>query len=250
MHGHEADMNTPRKPDELPAWVAGLLEQDRRARRVARAVEALVNWKQQEANLLADARSQRGELAEGLSRLNKTIGQLVPAVELLESASKQQQALTEAHYERAVVEPMVAHLLAVVDLAREGRDQGGPDGDADAGPLREHLQAVSDGLEQFLGAYGVELFRTPAGTKPNRKTARPVQRHLTGAKERDGCVARTLRLGARRNQRVLRVEKVAVWRYQPPQEAKAGSTVDPEISRNNDGEENEHDDAEHLDAGN
>lgn len=208
-----------------PAWIDGLVEYHHRQQRMARAVEALVQRTRQDAKLLTAARRQRSELVAELKRLRKMIEELTRTMQLLEDASNQQKVLAEAHYERHVIEPMVAHLLPVLNLAQEGLD----DSDAGGGE-RRWLQAVRDALEQFLVGYGVELFQSPVGTRPDLKLARPVQTETTQEPQQDGCVARSLRVGARRGDRVLCVEKVALFRYEAAPEPDGRCDGEPEAA--------------------
>ena len=234
MDAREADSPVRQTNAELTESVRGVLAAERRAQRTARGIEALLHWARREGETSNAAQRERRQLIESVGRLARTVEELVTAAKLLEAASAQQQLLGETHYERHIIEPMVSQLLLVMDLADEVLGQGESDG-----AWSKCVQAMCDGLEAFLQGYGVELYRTPAGGQLALKTARPIQSQVTHRREFVGRVARSLRAGARRGDHILRVEKVAIYRYEAPEQTRLGSSIRPDGAQSNRHKESE-----------
>jgi molecular chaperone GrpE (heat shock protein) len=144
------------------------------------------------------------------ARLARAVEALCQRQDVLEGASQQQRILSAEFFEQRVIDPLVHWCIPIVALI----DQTKPS-DAAQQPPDPTLQAVRAQILELLGAYGVESCPSSEGQAFDPKRMRPVATESTNQRDLDRTVARTLRVGWQRNQRLLQPECVTVYRYEP-----------------------------------
>jgi len=151
------------------------------------------------------------ERIEGNARM---LQDLLDRQNLLEEASRQQQLLSQEHYEQHVIEPLTRQLCSILDLCKTELD------DENASSYQS-LQAIHQQVLELLAVYGCEPLQSQAGQAFDPATMRPLEWHQTGWLERDRQVAESLQMGFRRGKRILRFESVALYRARSQEEGEA-----------------------------
>ena len=77
------------------------------------------------------------------------------------------------------------------------------------------LGAIRSYVEQMFFTYDVETFSSPVGSPYDSARMQAIQARPTVDRALDTTVVRSMRCGVRRGERILRPEKVEMYRYGP-----------------------------------
>ncbi len=203
----------------VPAWLKEIVHFVAKQHHIKQTVDQLPKMiSSMEATIAGQNQIIRG-LNQGVGTLGRMFQDLLQTSQLLENASKEQKLLSERHYQEHVIDPLVRSVVPLVHLVDEARQNSSPDEGGSNHPTV--LDAVHKGIQEFLFNYGLELFQSKQGAAFDRQSMLPIQIESTNVKNLDFTVARSLRCGARRDQRILRPEDVVVYRF----EAQAARTA-------------------------
>lgn len=144
-----------------------------------------------------DFKSVKQQL-EGLTSMNN----------LLENAGKTNQLLGQDHYNQHIIEPMMRSLFPVFDLIADSRKHHHDS-------TNKAMDSVYSQLQQFIANYNIEIVEHTAGDSFNPKTMRPIKWEITSEEHLEKTVARSLLIGFRSGPRLLRMETVSLFKYQP-----------------------------------
>ena len=163
-----------------------------------------------------EAQSLQGR---SLQKLEGSVLKLTEAVEALygkqdclEQTSRQQTLLSEQHYQRHIIEPLVRRVFPLIDMLLEATS--GSDGQPHPNDQLDLLEALKAELHELLAGYGVEPIRATAGSVFEAKTMAPARLVPTYRQENDKMVESMLRLGFRRGEQILRAAMVSIYRFE------------------------------------
>jgi molecular chaperone GrpE (heat shock protein) len=166
---------------------------------------------------LRQAATKQQQLAYSLQTIEKQLEALILQNRLLENASKENRLLTQDHYQQCIVEPMARSLFAVFDDIEGARRRCGETEQIDSSAVCGTLDGIYIHLRQFLSIYQIEPIRHSPNSRFDPKVMRPIKVIATENKDLNNCVAVSLQAGFRwREDRLLRPESVAVYRYEKP----------------------------------
>jgi len=128
----------------------------------------------------------------------------------MEEASRQQTLLSQQHYDRHVVEPLTRRVFPLIDMLSDASKNND-------GQHLDILEAIQADLHELLAGYGVEPIFVSVGDIFDAKTMQPVHFVPTHRVTKDKTVEFMVRPGFRREERVLRVAMVGLYRFENPQ---------------------------------
>ena len=131
----------------------------------------------------------------------------------IQGLEKTGQVLSEQFYEDKVVQPMVRGLFPIIDLIEDAREKL-INNQSLSLLTSEYLIACRTQLEEFLGYYNITSFRHEAGEQFAPKYMKPVKTALTTQPEQEGRIAGSLQCGFNKQDRILRLESVSLYKYQ------------------------------------
>ena len=156
------------------------------------------------------------QLASSVCNIDKQLQSLIVQNELLENISKENRILTQDHYQQCIIEPMVRSLFPIFDEVEEAKQRFQEAGKMNGTAVYEVLDAILIHLLQLLSTYQVTQIKHNPNVKFDPKLMRPVKIISTEDRLLNSYVAGSLRTGFRwRQDKVLRPESVAVYRYEP-----------------------------------
>jgi molecular chaperone GrpE (heat shock protein) len=147
-----------------------------------------------------------------LDGVGEQINNLTGSNELLENAIELNQKLSAEFYNEQVVLPLARSLFPVIDLIHEAQATL----DTNEPRYRRALQyliGLHTQIAQFLSSYGIDLFRHDTEEKFNPKLMQPIKKEPTGDQNLTGCIAASLQCGFRKDERILRLEKVSLYKH-------------------------------------
>ena len=147
---------------------------------------------------------------EGQSRLEEKIDTLIAKDACLEAASEQLKVLSEQHYDRCVMEPLVGQLAVVLDWAEQAHERWLLSETIPQAEGMEWLGGMVAQVFELLRIYGAEPIAAPPGTPFDPKTMIVADRTCGGEAGRQFVVESTVQIGFRRGNRIFRHQKVRV----------------------------------------
>jgi len=130
----------------------------------------------------------------------------------MEEASRQQTLLSQQHFDRHVIEPLARQVFPLIDVLSES----GSRCQCDQG-CEDHSEAFQAELLDLLASYGIEPIHAASGSAFDAKTMQPACFMNTDQLSRDMTVKDIVRLGFRREDRILRPVMVDLYRFEKPQ---------------------------------
>ena len=146
-------------------------------------------------------------------QLLEAIKSLYQRQECLERASQQQELLSRQHYDQHIIEPMARSFLPIADIIEQARKSYTDIEFIPKDDVMGLFQAIETHFIQYLSNYDIKLFRSRQGSKFNPKYMQPIRMVLTDQQEKDQTVEKSLQPGLRHDDRVLRYESVAIYRF-------------------------------------
>lgn len=167
---------------------------------------------------LTKVQTSRQQIVYSLERIEKRMEQLIEAqMRLLETSAKENQLLTEEHYQNCIIQPMVRSIFPAFDFIQDFRDNHKEGEQHNDRSLDDLTEGIFIQLRQFLSVYEVQLIQCRPGAKFDPRQMRPVKTVSTHNKRLDNRVAKSLRAGFRwRQDNPLRFESVVLYKYQEP----------------------------------
>ncbi len=148
-----------------------------------------------------------------LDGVKQQVNDLAGNNELLKNAIDLNRELGTESYDERVVLPLVRSLFPVVDFIHDAQAAL-----ATNTPRYQRAIQYLDGLHtqiaQFLASYGIEIFRHDAEEKFNPKLMQPIKREPTGDRKLTSCIAASLQCGFKKDERILRLEKVSLYKHE------------------------------------
>jgi len=163
--------------------------------------------------------------------IEKQLEALISQNKLLEGTSKENRLLTEQHYQERIVEPMIRLLFPVFDAIEDAKYCWSGKEQVAEQRFGDILDQIHVQLAQFLLIYAIEPVKHRPGADFDPKVMKPIKFIPTKKKELNSRVAKRLQIGFRQgDQRILRPESVALYRYEPSEadpvkESKGGNYV-------------------------
>ena len=163
--------------------------------------------------LLPDWDIYHKKMAYELDGVKQQVNDLAGNNELLKNAIDLNRELGTESYDERVVLPLVRSLFPVVDFIHDAQAAL-----ATNTPRYQRAIQYLDGLHtqiaQFLASYGIEIFRHDAEEKFNPKLMQPIKREPTGDRKLTSCIAASLQCGFKKDERILRLEKVSLYKHE------------------------------------
>ena len=146
--------------------------------------------------------------------IRQSFENMVSANNLLEKASEMSLILGRQHYDEHIIEPMVRSLFPVLDIIADSQKHHDYSG-SNATAL---IDSIHSQLSQFLANYNVEIVEHSSGDSFDPKSMKPISWETTDQPRLENSIARSLQIGFRLGQtRILRMETVTLFKYQPSQ---------------------------------
>ena len=127
----------------------------------------------------------------------------------MEEASRQQTLLSEQHYDRHIIEPLARRIFPLIDLLSENISRC-PGGSSSS----DTFEAVKAELIDLLANYGVEPVEVVSGSAFDAKIMQPVSFTDTDKLKKNMTIKAVVRLGFRRDERIVRPVMVDVYRFE------------------------------------
>ncbi|MCK4998880.1 MAG: nucleotide exchange factor GrpE [Anaerohalosphaera sp.] len=160
---------------------------------------------------LHEIKAIQQQALHSLESVNKQLGTMASMNSLLENIGNVNQRLSQQHYEEHIIQPIVRSLLPVIDLVEDASKNWNR-----TSKVKKLLRAVGSQLDGFLTVYDLHPIRHKTNSKFNPKEMQPIERIPTEDQKLHGHFAESLRVGVRYgSERVLRLEAVAIFKYQP-----------------------------------
>ncbi len=147
-----------------------------------------------------------------LDGVGEQINNLTGSNELLENAIELNRKLSAEFYNEQVVLPLARSLFPVIDLIHEAQATLA----TNEPRYRQAIQYVTGlhtQIAQFLASYGIETFRHDSEEKFNPKLMQPIKTEPTYDRNLNDCIAASLQCGFRKDERILRLEKVSLYKH-------------------------------------
>ena len=162
---------------------------------------------------------QQEKLVDNTDKLVRTsaetgerIGVLAAKSAMLENASAQLARQNDRFYETHVIDPLVRSALPMYDLVESSCAQlSGRENDEASLQWFKLLEALLAMLEEFFAAYGIEPFRHEPGARFDEQLMRPLRELPVSDKERHLTVQESCQSGFRKENRVIRHERVIIY---------------------------------------
>lgn len=129
----------------------------------------------------------------------------------MDRASESLSTLSQQHYRRHIIDPLVRRIFPLVDMLAEASPKG--DGEQAMGNESDVLEAFAADLCELLAGYGVEPIPVAAGSAFDPKTMQPVRFVPTLRPKDDKTVEAVARQGFRCDDRILRSAMVSIYRF-------------------------------------
>lgn len=151
-----------------------------------------------------------------LEAVKKQLEALLSNKKLLENASSTNQLLGKQHYEDHIIQPLVRSVFPVFDIIEDARKSWKAAGKEMDKQVLEFIDAVRTQLKQLLVNYDVHIIKHKSKDLFEPQQMKPVKWISTDKRMLDGRVADSLQIGFKSgHQRVLRLESVSLFKYQP-----------------------------------
>jgi molecular chaperone GrpE (heat shock protein) len=157
------------------------------------------------------------QLVYSQEAVEKQLTSVLQQIKLLENAASENHLLSQQHYQKHIIEPMVRSLFPVLDMIEDiKRSSQQPEYPKDSA-ISEVIDCVGEYIRQFLASYGIDSIEHEYGAAFEPQVMKPVKLILTEKVNLDRRVAKCLQAGFRlKDTEVLRLESVALFKYQEP----------------------------------
>jgi len=160
--------------------------------------------------------TKQQQLIYSLEVIRKQLEVLASNNKLLENAGSTNQLLGEQHYEDHIIQPLVRAGFPVFDIIEDARKSWKAAGEDLDKQVLEFIDAVWTQLKQLLVNYDVHIVRHRSGDLFEPQEMKPIRWIPTDSRMLEGRVADSLQIGFKSGgQRVLRLESVSLFKYQP-----------------------------------
>jgi molecular chaperone GrpE (heat shock protein) len=195
MKRKELTLSVSMTPD--PDGLEGLMEclAEEVALRLAQDQSAQETWRKQ--------------VVYSMDGLKKDLEKLGHDQDVLSRTLETQQTLSPQLYDHQIIEPMVRGLFPVVDMIQ------GTLRISDSQRFSDLVKGIKTQLSQFLATFGIELFCHKTEQRFDPKVMKPLKRITTYDRGLDGLIAESLQCGFKNSDRLLRLESVSIYQYQP-----------------------------------
>lgn len=165
------------------------------------------------SNQLNQVKTGQQQSLYDLKSVKQQLDNMVSTNKLLENASQTNQLLGKEHYDEHVIQPIVRSLFPVLDIIADAQKHW-----SSSEQIIELLNVIWSQMEQFLFIYDVDIIKHSTNDKFNPQIMKPVTRTPTNDKRLDDCVSESLQVGFQFGKtRMLRLEAVSLYEYQPSQ---------------------------------
>ena len=175
--------------------------------------EEILTRQEAQGKELAGLRQDVVAIQNGMTELAKAIQSSAQHAKSLALANEEINRLSEFHWNKHVIEPMVSHIFPTIDLV-SGCCAASQDA---AKPDNRPLQAIKTMLTQYLAVYGIEAYLPARGAIFNPKFMNATKVASTSDKQQHHRVCACLQMGFKWGQgAAIRPASVQLWRYQQP----------------------------------
>ena len=165
------------------------------------------------SGMLPDFDLQGKKTTYDLEAIKKQVETVSVNSALLENANQTNRILGPQFYDERIIQPMARGLFPIVDFidtARETIESDLPEHQS----AIQYFIAIGAQLEQFFGNYGIESFSHKTEEQFKPKLMKPLKTISTNDADLDGLIAESLQRGFKKQQRILRLETVSLYKYQ------------------------------------
>ena len=153
-----------------------------------------------------------------IDSIKKQLEILTSNSKLSENANRVNQSLSKQHYEEHIIQPMVRSVFPVFDVIYDAKNFWRNNNQFTEKRTKDLIDAVLTQLKQFLQIYDIQIIEHKSGATFDPQIMKPVRTVTTDHKELSGRMAESLQIGFRLGQqRLLRLETVSLYKYQPGQ---------------------------------
>ncbi len=131
---------------------------------------------------------------------------------LLETINETNRKLSDQFYDEQIIQPMTRSLFPLLDFTikvEESLKENAPRYQL----ALEYITAIQTQLDQFLINFGIERFHHETEEPFSPKIMKPLKSIITNDKRWNGLVAESLLCGFKKQERVLRLETVSLFKY-------------------------------------
>jgi molecular chaperone GrpE (heat shock protein) len=147
-----------------------------------------------------------------LTNLNQQLKNLESAQTLIETINETNRKLSDQFYDEQIIQPMTRSLFPLLDFTnnvKESLKENTPRYQL----ALQYITAIQTQLDQFLINFGIERFHHKTEEPFNPKIMKPLKSIITNDKHLNGLVAESLLCGFKKQERVLRLETVSLFKY-------------------------------------
>ncbi len=163
---------------------------------------------QQENNI---AKNQQQNQIQ-FTNLSQQLKNLESLQTLLETINETNRKLSDQFYDEQIIQPMTRSLFPLLDFTvkvEESLKENAPRYQL----ALQYITAIQTQLDQFLINFGIERFHHETEEPFNPKIMKPLESIITNDKRLNGLVAESLLCGFKKQERVLRLETVSLFKY-------------------------------------
>lgn len=165
---------------------------------------------------MGQVETKQQQLIYSLEATRKQLEALASNNKLLENAGSTNRLLGEQHYEDHIIQPLVRSVFPVFDIIEDTRKSWKAVGNELDRQVLEFIDAIWSQLEQLLVNYDVHIVRHRSGDLFEPQEMKPIRWVPADNRMLEGRVADCLQIGFKSGgQRVLRLESVSLFKYQP-----------------------------------
>ncbi len=146
------------------------------------------------------------------TNLNQQLKNLESTQALLETINETNRRLSDQFYNEQIIQPMTRSLFPLLDFTikvEESLKENTPRYQL----ALQYITAIQTQLDQFLINFGIERFHHKTEEPFNPKIMKPLKSILTNDKRLNSLVAESLLCGFKKQERVLRLETVSLFKY-------------------------------------
>jgi molecular chaperone GrpE (heat shock protein) len=163
------------------------------------------------SNQVSQAETKQQQTLYNLESLKQQLDNMTSANSLLENAVITINQLGKQHFDEHVIEPIARSLFPVFDLIADANKHW-----SSSDKVIELLNVIWTQMAQFLAVYDIHAITHNAEDEFTPKTMKPLTWVPVDNKNFDGLVAESLQTGFQfGNERMLRLETVSLFKYQP-----------------------------------
>ena len=146
------------------------------------------------------------------ANLNQQLKNLESTQTLLETINETNRKLSDQFYDEQIIQPMTRSLFPLLDFTNKVKESLKEDTPIYQLAL-QYITAIQTQLDQFLINFGIERFHHETEEPFSPKIMKPLKSIGTTDKRLNGLVAESLLCGFKKQERVLRLETVSLFKY-------------------------------------